>query len=47
MEHRKFPDQKREDGIEVMGEKCRALEGYEYARGGWGVSRGMADSRTW
>ncbi len=25
MEHRKFPDQKREDGIEVMGEKRRAL----------------------
>jgi hypothetical protein len=36
MEHRKFPDQKREGGIEVMGEKCRALEGNEYARGGQG-----------
>ncbi len=36
IEHRKFPDHKREDGIEVMGEKCRALEGNEYARGGQG-----------
>ena len=36
MEHREPPKQKKEDGIEVMGEKRRALEGSEYARGGQG-----------
>ncbi len=45
MEHREFPDQKREKGIEVMGEKRRALEGNEYARGGQGNLE--MDSRAW
>ncbi len=36
MEHRGFPEQKKEDDIGVMGERRRALESSEYARGGQG-----------